>query len=229
MRTKAMLLSALVGTIGAVSAMAQTNVYSLNAVGYINITAYPGFNMISCPLIASPDNTLNTLLPNTNGQYRRWQVWSFSPTASPQYGEEIGTAAAWINGGAETISPGAAVWLYNPSNVSYTVTFVGTVPTGPSSVTLYPTSFNMVSSYEPASGDMVTNSLMTFSNGVKRDQAWVYNAVTAAYSEYIASGNNLATNWPLGDPVIPTVGGGVFYYNAQATNNYWLENYSVSQ
>lgn len=145
MRTKTMLLSALIGTIGAVSAMAQTNVYSLNAVGYINITAYPGFNMISCPLIASPDNTLNTLLPDTNGAYKKWQVWTFNPTANPQYVEDVGVAAGWLNGGTETISPGAAVWLFNPSNVSYTVTFVGTVPTGPSSVTLYPDSFNMVS------------------------------------------------------------------------------------
>jgi hypothetical protein len=221
-----MLLSALIGTIGAVSAMAQTNVYSLNAVGYINITAYPGFNMISCPLIAAPDNTLNTLLPSTNGQYKKWQVWTFNPTASPQYTEDIGTAAGWLNGGTETISPGAAVWLYNPSNTTSTVTFVGTVPTGPSSVTLYPDSFNMVSSYEPASGDIVTNSLMTFTNAVKKDQAWVYSGATASYTEYLAG----AAGWAGGvDPVIPTVGGGVFYYNAQATNNYWLENYSVSQ
>jgi hypothetical protein len=224
-----MLLSALIGTIGAVSAMAQTNVYSLNAVGYINITAYPGFNMISCPLIASPDNTLNTLLPATNGTYKKWQVWTFNPTANPQYVEDVGVAGGWLNGGTETISPGAAVWLYNPSNVNYTVTFVGTVPTGPSSVTLYPASFNLVSSYEPASGDIVTNSLTTFTNAVKKDQAWVYSGATAAYTEYVATGANLTTNWPLGDPVIPTVGGGVFYYNAQATNNYWLENYSVSQ
>ena len=39
MRTKTMLLSALLGGLGSVSLMAQsTNVYSLNAVGYINIT-----------------------------------------------------------------------------------------------------------------------------------------------------------------------------------------------
>jgi hypothetical protein len=81
----------------------------------------------------------------------------------------------------------------------------------------------------PASGDIVTNSIMTFSNAVKKDQVYVYNAVGATFTEYIASGANLKTNWPTGDPILPTVGGGFFYYNAQATNNYWLENYSVSQ
>jgi len=224
-----MLLSALIGTIGAVSAMAQTNVYSLNAVGYINVTVYPGFNIVSCPLLASPDNTLNTLLPNTTGQYRRWQVWTFNPIANPQYAEDIGVGAAWAGGGAETISPGSAVWLYNPSNTTYTVTFVGTVPTGPQSTTLYPTSFNLVSSAVPVSGDVVTNSISTFSNGVKRDQVWTYGTVAGQYTEYLATGNNLKTNWPSGDPILPTVGSGFFYYNAQATNNYWLENYSVSQ
>ena len=50
MRTKTMLLSALLGTLGSVSLMAQsTNVYSLNAVGYINVTVQPGFNIVSCP------------------------------------------------------------------------------------------------------------------------------------------------------------------------------------
>lgn len=222
-----MLLSALIGTIGAVSAMAQTNVYSLNAVGYINITAYPGFNMVSCPLLASPDNTLNTLLPATNGQYRRWQVYTFNPTATPQYTEDIGTATQWGNGGAETIAPGTAVWLYNPSNTVSTITFVGTVPTGPQTTTLYASSFNLVSTAVPASGDIVTNSLMTFSNAVKKDQVYVYAA--SNYTEYIATGTNLKTNWPSGDPILPFVGSGMFYYNAQSTNNYWLENYSVSQ
>jgi hypothetical protein len=84
----------------------------------------------------------------------------------------------------------------------------------------------MVSSYEPASGDMKTNSLMSFTNAAKKDQAWVYSGATASYTEYIEG----AAGWVGGvNPVIPTVGGGVFYFNAQATNNYWLENYSVSQ
>jgi hypothetical protein len=222
-----MLLSALIGTIGAVSAMAQTNVYSLNAVGYINITVYPGFNMVSCPLLASPDNTLNTLLPATNGQYRKWQVYTFNPTANPQYTEDSATLTQWGNGGTETINPGAAVWLYNPSNSIYTVTFVGTVPTGPQSTTLYADSFNLISTAVPASGDIVTNSLMTFSNGVKKDQVYVY--ANSNYVQFNATGTNLKTNWPAGDPVLPFVGSGMFYYNAQSTNNYWLENYSVSQ
>jgi len=229
MRTKTMLLSALLGALGSVSVMAQANVYSLNAVGYINETIYPGFNIVSCPLLASPDNTLNTLLPNTNGQYRHWQVWFFNPTNATPYSEEIGVGAAWGGGGAETIAPGVAVWLYNPSNTTATVTFVGTVPSSNTNI-FYPNSFNLVSSAIPASGDVITNSLMLYSNGVKHDQVWTYTPTNAIpYTEYIATGNNLVSSWPTGDPQLPTVGGGFWYLNAQATNNYWVQNYSVAQ
>jgi hypothetical protein len=228
MRTKTMLLSALLGALGSVSVMAQTNVYSLNAVGYINETIYPGFNIVSCPLLASPDNTLNTLLNNTNGTYRHWQVWTFNPLLSNPYSEDVGVVSQWGGGGTETINPGQAIWLYNPSNVISTVTFVGTVPSS-NSTTFYPDSFNLVSSAIPASGDIITNSLMTFSNGVKHDQVWTYTPTNPnPYFEYVATGNNLVTNWPSGDPQLPTVGGGFWYLNNQSTNNYWVQNYSVS-
>jgi hypothetical protein len=228
MRTKTMLLSALLGALGSVSVMAQTNVYSLNAVGYINITIYPGFNMISCPLIASPDNTLNTLLNNTNGQYKKQQVWSYTATNSQPYFEEVGSATGWNQGGNTTINPGQGVWFNNVSNELLTITFVGTVPTGPITNVLYANSFNMVSTAVPASGDIVTNSIMNFDTAAKKDQVWMYNAANSQpFTESVAG--STGTNWPTGgDPILPFVGGAFFYLNNQVTNNYWVEDYSVS-
>ncbi len=82
-----MLLSALLGTLGSVSLMAQsTNVYSLNAVGYINVTIDPGYNIISCPLIASPDNTINTLLTNGTGQFKGFKFLSGGTARQAVYG-----------------------------------------------------------------------------------------------------------------------------------------------
>jgi hypothetical protein len=225
MRTKTMLLSALLGTLGSVSVMAQsTNVYSLNAVGYINVTVLPGFNMISCPLIASPDNTINTLLTNGSGQYKKFQFWNWNP-ATAAYTEDIGTGAGWGSGGTETLNPGQAAWLYNPGSTNVTVTFVGTVPSGTNSITLYSNSFNLVSSILPTSGDIVTNSLMNFTNAAKKDQAWMWNASLQAYTETIAT----ASGWPGGDPVQTNVGGGFWYVNNQTTNNFWTESFSVNQ
>jgi hypothetical protein len=223
MRTKTMLLSALLGAVGSVSVIAQTNVYSLNAVGYINVTLSPGFNIVSCPLVASPDNTINTLLgANTNGQYKKWQIYGWNGG----YIQESGTPTGWLEGGTNTINPGQAVWIQNPSNITATVTFVGTVPTGSLTNAIQP-GFNLVSSILPASGDIVTNSLMLFTNITKKDQVYTYNPLTLAYTQYSAGGS--PATWVVGgDPILPTVGGGFWYESAAATVNNWVENYSVS-
>jgi hypothetical protein len=228
MRTKTMLLSALLGAVGCVSAMAQTNVYSANAVGYVNVTLYPGFNLVSDPLIASPDNTVSNLFVNTNGQWKTWQVWEYNPTLGSPYTEIIGTATSWGAGGTNTLNPGQCVWVKNPSNANYSVTFVGTVPTS-SSVTLYANSFNLVSTAIPASGDVVTNSLMSLTNASKLDQLWTYNPTLATPpKEYICTGTG-ANRWGATDPNLPWVGTGFFYYNKTNFNNTWTQSYSVNQ
>jgi len=225
MRTKTMLLSALLGTLGSVSVMAQsTNVYSLNAVGYVNVTVVPGFNIISCPLIASPDNTLNTVLTNGSGIYKKFQFYSWSPSTAT-YVSDTGGPSSWAGGGTETLNPGQAAWLYNPNATNVTVTFVGTVPSGTNSITLYSNSFNLVSSILPTSGDIVTNSLMNFTNGVKKDQVFMWNPTLAAYTQTTAG----PSSWPGGDPIETNVGGGFWYFNAQTTNNFWTESFSVNQ
>jgi hypothetical protein len=54
MRTKTLALSAVLGMLGSASVMAQ-NVYSVNAVGYINVTMPPGYSIVTCPLIVGTD------------------------------------------------------------------------------------------------------------------------------------------------------------------------------
>jgi len=217
-------MSALLGTLGSISVMAQsTNVYSLNAVGYINVTLAPGFNIVSCPLIASPDNTLNTLFPDTNGAYAGFQYWGWNP-GTAAYTEDVALPKRWGNGGTETLNPGQAAWIDNTYSTNVTVTFVGTVPSGTNSVTLPASSFQLVSSILPTSGDIITNSLMNFTNGVAGDQVWAWSTGTQAYTEYV----RLPTHWPA-DPIQTNVGGGFWYYNAQATNNFWTESFSVNQ
>jgi hypothetical protein len=225
MRTKTMLLSALLGTLGSVSVMAQsTNVYSLNAVGYINVTVQPGFNIISCPLIASPDNTINTILTNGNGQYKKFQFWAWSPAKGVGYNEDVGVGSGWVNGGTNTLNPGQAGWLFNPSNTPVTITFVGTVPSGTNTTTLVSNSFNLVSSILPTSGDIVTNSLMNFTNAVKKDQVWTWTPGAVGYTEYV----NTPSGWAA-DPIQTNVGGGFWYLNNQSTNNSWTQSFSVNQ
>jgi hypothetical protein len=229
MRTKTVLLSALLAGIGSVSVMAQTTVYSLNAVGYINVTLSPGFNIISCPLIVTDpsgaaDNSISNLLGvNTNGQWKKWQIYGWNGA----YINESGTAGGWVAGGTQTLNPGQAAWINNPSNATYTVTFVGTVPTGAITNPINP-GFNLISSVVPASGDIVTNPIMNFTNTpTKKDQVYTYNPLTLTYTTYSAAGNPATWN-ATGDPVLPSVGGGFWYDNVGSTTNNWVENYSVA-
>jgi hypothetical protein len=244
MRTKTMILSTLLAGIGSVSVMAQTNVYSLNAVGYINVTLAPGFNMISCPLITSPDNTVGTILNNGTGSLTGSSVFFWYPSVGA-YSEDnaraIGTSKGqtsntngWFDGGTNVAAPGVGFWFNNAASSNVTVTFVGAVPTGPITNTLVP-GFNMVGSVVPMSGDLASNSISALTNFNVGDTVFTYNTATSAYVEYSsvsatskAGGHGYDGEWTsAGDPVIPNVAQG-FWYDAVSTVN-WVENYSVSQ
>jgi hypothetical protein len=263
MRTKIVLLSALLGALGSVSVMAQTNVYSLNAVGYINVTTYPGFNLISCPLMCvdtngNPNNTVGNVLNNSTGSLTGTTLYFFSPLTGPSIdtaenhtGKPSTTNAdGWVSNGTNVLSPGVACWFENGSSGNITITFVGTVPTGPWTNTLY-NGFNLVSSAVPSSGDIITNSIMGLTNynlgatGQGGDEVFTYYQANNPTNEIYQAGTgkgfggngyNQATgafgatgNWnAAGDPILPNVGGGFTYENNGATIN-WVENYSVSQ
>jgi len=250
MRTKTMLLSALLGTIGSVSVMAQTNVYSLNAVGYINVTCPVGFSIISCPLVASPDNTLNTVMNNGAGGYNGaldgcevffWQpsIANFSddsakPIGSNPKSQTVNTNG-WALNGTNVLAPGVACWFENNTTSPITLTFVGQVP---STVTnTLGAGFSLVGAGIPMSGDLVTNSLANLTNYNLLDQVYVYVPAITNFATYSsgsgkAYGNGYNGNWTAnGDPTVPSVGEGFWYENnsTPTTNVVWVESYSVSQ
>jgi hypothetical protein len=223
MRTKTMLLSALLGTLGSVSVMAQS-VYSLNVVGYVNETVPAGgYAIVSCPLVATPDNTLNTLLPNGSGTYAKVKVYFF---IGGTYTIEVGTKTAWSLGGNETIAPGQAVFVLNPNATPLTLTFVGSVASGAQNNVLAP-GYNLVSSVVPTSGNLATNSITLFTNAAPKDKLFVFDPTAQSYTTYTAA---KAGAWSPSDPIVPNVGQGFFYQNNSTTGTSvtWAENFSVS-
>lgn len=62
MRTKTLLIAAVVGAVSMATALAQ-EVTSVNAVGYVNKELAPGFNLISNPL-SNGENTLPKISQN---------------------------------------------------------------------------------------------------------------------------------------------------------------------
>jgi hypothetical protein len=239
MRTKTLLLSALLGALGSVSVHAQ-NVYSLNAVGYINVTLYPGYNLITCPLLSSPDNTINTLFSNTGGAFNGDSIYLFQNGVGYSLITQ-GRAGSWNNsGGTNTIMPGQAVFYFNHNATNETNTFVGTVPGGSITNTLVP-GYNLVGSVVPTSGDLYSNSISALSNTTPNigDLFYVFDPTVQSYTfaykvVNIAVAKNGTSPWQEsqgGDPVVPNVGEGFFYLNNTTTSTpiSWVENYTVNQ
>jgi hypothetical protein len=226
MRTKTMLLSALLGTLGSVSLMAQsTNVYSLNVVGYVQVVLPAGYTIVSCPLISSPDNTLATLFNNSTGTYKGWKFYFF--TGGQGYTQiDVGEKTGYQDGGTNTINPGQAIFVQNTGTTTVTNIFVGTVPTGSLTNTLS-VGYNLVSSILPSSGDIATNSLTLLTNGHSGDTVYVYS--TNGYSSPGGIYKFGAKGVWQTDPVVPSVGEGFFYENVSTAAESWVENYSVSQ
>jgi hypothetical protein len=228
MRTKTLALSALMGALGSASLIAQTNVYSLNAVGYINVTMPHGYSILQDPLIASPDNTLNTVLNNANSQYAGASVFpfingsGFSPIV--ETGNPFGSG--WTGGGADvSLNPGQAVFFYNPNSTPLTATFVGQVPQGSLTNKLV-VGYNLVGSIVPVATDLVTNSITSLTQAQSGDSVYFFNSASQQYSANLPTYN--FGSWS-SDPITTNVSEGFFYYIApgSATEN-WVENFTIN-
>jgi len=255
MRTKTLALSAVLGALGTTSMFAQTNVYSLNAVGYINVTMPPGYSIVTCPLICSPDNTLNTLFPNGNGvntppsgiPYAGANVYQFAGGKFTSFDSGNGTYSygGWANGGADvTLNPGQAVFFQNPNSAggaNMTATFVGQVPTG-SLTNVLTSGYNLVGSMVPVSGDISNTNLpvgqIANLNVIPGSGDYVLFFDSAAQkfaSQLPTEGGIYSPGWSggtgaAGGPVTTNVAEGFYYYNAQGTGNTekWVENFSIN-
>ena len=148
MRTK-LLVAAGILAAGLASSMAQSNVYSLNVVGYVNKPFVAGgFTAAANPLNAT-NNSLNTIMQGTqvpdNTLVFLWDAAAqdFSATL-PSYNA---TAGNWVPD--VTIDPGTGFFVFAPT--AYTNTFVGEVAQGSTTVPI-PSNFGLISSPPPIGG-----------------------------------------------------------------------------
>ncbi|HYG21974.1 MAG TPA: hypothetical protein VEH04_04265 [Verrucomicrobiae bacterium] len=150
MRTKNLLLSAAAVVAGAISAQAQSNVYSVNIVGYVNKPIAAGqFTLLANPL-NDGTNTIGSLgaaLPNKTTV----QVWNGTGF--------VGTSKAggvWGNPNLP-IPPGTGFFVQTPAaGATVTNTFVGSVVIGygqTNSMAL-PSGFSLVGSPVPIAGTL---------------------------------------------------------------------------
>jgi hypothetical protein len=228
MRTKTLVLTAL-SSLSAIGLMAQTstNVYSLNAVGYINVTIPPGFSIISDQLWATGDNAISNIVNDASGAYDFVTIykWSGSTFNTDTALSAVG-APYWENGGAITLNPGEAAWVNNPNSTNLTFTFVGTVPQGTNTVPV-PLGFSMLSSPVPQSGGIST--VLGFTNVNLFDQVYVWTPGSGYFNSGVVpsgAGTGYNLEWGNGEPTV-NVGEG-FWYQATAAVS-WTRVFSVNQ
>src|SRR5690349_9633849 len=127
MRTKTVLLLAAVAAAGITASQAQ--VFSVNAVGYVNKTVPAnGYAMIANPLIA-PTNTVEALL--TGQVFDNTQVYLWN-TTTKQFviTTFLNSTDGWDGDAYKTVvNPGSGFFVKNPDKTKdMKITFVGEVP-----------------------------------------------------------------------------------------------------
>jgi hypothetical protein len=211
MKTKALLLTVALGAASAATSMAQ--VYSQNAVGYINVPILSGFNLISAQL-ATADRSIGALIPTAPDA-----TTAFIYT--PGVGFSIQTyidGAGWDPNPAVQIPMGGGLWIQAPS--AFTITFVGEVPQGNLS-TPVASGFSIVSSQVPQSGGIT--SALGFP-GKDSDTCFKYVAGPGAHFEistYIDG-----AGWDPVEPIL-SVGDAVWIQSAGVHAN-WTRTFSVN-
>jgi hypothetical protein len=225
MKTKAILLAA--AAVAAV-ASAQAQVYSVNAVGYVNTTLKPGFNLVSNPLNAA-DNTIGNLFKNMQGGVPGGTtVYKFvnGNFVAAVY-DDLDNAYTPAAAAAETVLPGDGVFVLNPGSTDKVLTFVGEVPQGPTS-TAIPKGFSIKSSVVPqaVAPDKTKNTDGSAAPipATAGDTLYRYDATTKGYSAYVF--DDLDNKFVPDLPVINV--GEAFFYLRTGNATTWNRTFSVN-
>jgi hypothetical protein len=242
MRTKTLLLSAAVLAAGLAASTAQS-VYSVNAVGYVNVVVTNGYNLLANPLNGT-NNNINTVIPvaPADSLVIRWsnQQQRFVSTDTYLSGTgDPGVPDGWYDLGAgvastSVLAPGEAFFFRKPGAGTATLTFVGEVPQGNLTNTIG-TLYGFYSSIVPQQASLQTmgfpgRSDMTYQEWLPGPQrygtVWTYLANTGD--------PGVPDGWydiGAGVPVNPTpaVGQGFLLFNPTANGpQNWGRTFSVN-
>ncbi len=194
--------------------MAQSNVYSLNIVGYVTKTFTGGspskYTAVANPLNAT-NNTLNSLINGPQvpfgANFYQWNGTGY--TVATYLGD------SWDNN--LTVAPGGGSFLL--TDTSFTNTFVGEVVLD--STNHYNAGFSFKASVVPQASDLDTLGLgATLGFG---DNILLWNFATQSFVAYTFLGGG-AGGW---DPSQPSVGvAEAFFINSAAAGN-WVRHFTV--
>jgi hypothetical protein len=213
MKTKTLILTALLAVAGAATSSAQ--VYSLNVVGYVNQAVPSGFSMIANQLQGTStkiaDIFNSTTTPNNTAVFKYTGSGYASMTLVDGF---------WEGDNVDlTLAPGEGAFVSTPS--SFTNTFVGEVVLN--STNVVPSGFSIRSSVVPQSGAIDT--VLNYQPG-NNDAVFLYQPTTKNYKGYTF----VDGGWESDDGTVspsPKVGESFFIFNAGAQKN-WVRNFTVN-
>jgi len=215
MRTKTLILAAVLVAAGVVSSQAQ-NVYSQNIVGYINtpLAGAGQLTLISNPFDDGNGNqatNLLSILPKSSSI----SLWN---NVGANFASSITKSAAGWNGGL-IVPPGTAMFVKNggPSSPPLTNTFVGSIDSFTSSVAL-PAGFSMLGSYIPySSADITTDTNVNLGTVLPKNTTLeTWNSAGATYVSVTKS----AAGW---NGTLPLNAGQGLFISVKAATNVWNE------
>jgi len=210
MRTQLILTTAALGVASSLGALGQ--VYSVNAVGYINITVPAKSYVLAANQLNAGANTLKDVLPGVP-----------DGTIVFKYAQGSGFAAIGFEFGewgtpTATVKPGEGWFIQNNGAGPLTVTLVGEVPQGTLQTGLLK-GLNLISSQVPQGGKLVADLKYPAAEG---DVVYQYSTATQKYLD--PNGFEFG-EWGKGEPVIG-VGEGFFVNKVAATS--WDRTFSVN-
>jgi len=199
-------------------ATASAQVYSVNAVGYVNKTIpAKGFALIANPLTAA-DDSISALFGGQVPDGFQVFVWDTATKAFKftSYDSVFGWDPADV--AAIKIDPGQGVFAKNASANPVTVTFVGEVPQGTLSTALV-AGLQIVGSKVPQAG---TAEDLGY-KGAQDDKIYQWDAATQTYSFY---SYDTTFGW---DPALKTLDVGDAFFLSKAASGSWDRTFSVNQ
>jgi hypothetical protein len=214
MRTKALVLTAVVGAMSIATSMAQ--VYSVNAVGYINVTVPAGKLKMIANQLNSATMTLGALVPNAPDGM---QMYQFLPNGTYDIATYDGLFTSTWDKPNMPLAPGGGLFALNPDASPFTITFVGEVPQGTLNNPI-PNGLSIRSSIVPQSGGITSALAYTPDDG---DQCYQYDSVTGLYTTRTYDGI-FFNQWDV-EPNI-AVGESFFLFSGSAKT--WSRTFSVN-
>jgi len=220
--------------------MAQSNVYSLNIVGYVNVNVTSNqFYLLENPLDDGAGDIITNVLP-LNGSFDNGNVqtalYKFN-NGSIQPVETYFNGFGWFPG-TNTIKPGTGFYIFPITNA--TLTFVGSVTL--SNTASLASGFSLVGSPYPAAASLLalglTGGASATNSSANPDAVYRYtpgvglNDISTYFNGYgwYETINNNPVGGTGGSTNGPTlnVGEGFFYFDANAGPVTWSQSFTVN-